>query len=110
MKINIFPGSLKMKISTLLLIATAIFLFSFLSIPSLAQEAYNPQTNQWEYRPRPDTPTAGGGRIDSRTGTYFAPSGTGGVVNTQDGTQWMRSGDFLFDTRSGGAVHSPGNQ
>jgi hypothetical protein len=96
-----------MKILSVIIPLIVFFLFIISSTPCFAQQVYNPQSNQWEYRPQPNVPVGSGGAIDNRTGTYFAPSGTGGVVNTQDGSQWMRSGDFLIDTRTGGTVHSP---
>jgi hypothetical protein len=51
--------------------------------------------------------TGGGGAVDDRTGTYFAPTGDGGSVNTRDGTVWYRNGDVMINTRTGQAVPSP---
>ena len=95
-----------MKLLTILVTSLAFTIFLF-STSSLAQQVYNPQTNQWEQSPKPDVQFGSGGAIDSRTGTYFAPSGAGGVIDTRDGTHWTRSGDALINTRTGETIHSP---
>lgn len=96
-----------MRILTTAFGILALTLGIILAAPAGAQDRYNPNTGQWEYTPQPNMPAGGGAAFDGRTGTYFMPSGDGGKTNTQDGTQWHRSGDTLINSRTGQMYHDP---